>query len=54
MTNISLTNNIICPFCIKDHTQTNTDYIKIVEITDTTDRDKWVPWWEKHLDIFIR
>lgn len=49
---ISYSNSIICPFCKKDHTRDDLDYITIIVPSNTTDRKKWLPWWKKHVDIF--
>lgn len=49
---IMISNSILCPFCRKDHTVLDSDYIIIIEATDSTDREKWIPWWQKHLEIF--
>lgn len=52
MHQLSINNNVICPFCLKDHTRNDLDYIvEIIEI-EKTEREKWIPWWENHLDIF--
>lgn len=52
MHHIIESDSIICPFCRKDHTRTDWDYIVFVEPKDTTDREKWLPWWEDHIDIY--
>ena len=49
---ITYSNSIICPFCKKDHTRDEFDYITIIVPSNTTDREKWLPWWEKHVAIF--
>lgn len=49
---LTITNNIMCPFCRKDHTVEDKEYIVEIVCSDTTDREKWIPWWLKHLDIF--
>jgi len=49
---IKQTNKIICPFCKKDHTRNDLDYITIIEPSNITDESKWIDWWWKHLDIF--
>jgi len=50
--NIMNTDSIICLFCKKDHTRTDLDYIKIVEITDEIDSTRWDEWWKSHMHIF--
>jgi hypothetical protein len=52
MNHIIASDSIICPYCRKDHTRTDWDYITFVDMINNTDRDKWIPWWEEHLDIF--
>ena len=52
MNHIIESDSIICPFCRKDHTRTDWNYITYIEPKDTTDRDKWLPWWEDHIEIF--
>ena len=52
MQHIISTDSIICPFCRKDHTRDDLQYITFIDIIDTTDRTKWIPWWENHMDIF--
>jgi len=52
MHHIIESDSIVCPFCRKDHTRTDWDYVIFVEPMDTTDREKWLPWWEEHIDIF--
>lgn len=52
MNHIILTDTLICPYCRRDHTRIDLDYIKLIEITETTDREKWLPWWENHIEIF--
>lgn len=52
MNHIMSSDTIICPYCRKDHTQTELDYIIFVDISDVTEREKWIPWWENHIDIF--
>jgi len=49
---VSISNSIKCIFCTKDHTREELNYIKIVELSDTTDRSKWLEWWKRHVDIF--
>jgi hypothetical protein len=39
---------IICPFCTKDHTIKNSDYVYITELGNI-DRRAWIEWW-KHND----
>ena len=48
---INTTDCITCPFCKKDHTRTDLDYIVIYEMTDDIDKNKWINWWQKHVDI---
>lgn len=54
MSHISISDSIICPYCTKDHTQNDLKYVTFVDIIDVTDRDKWLPWWENHMEIFYR
>lgn len=49
---ITLTDSVICPFCKKDHTRTDIDYITIIEPSDDIDSSKWATWWKKHIDLF--
>lgn len=49
---LGTTNNLICPFCIKDHTRDDWDYVTYIDEVKITDRAKWIPWWEEHLEIF--
>lgn len=42
--------NIICPFCTKDHTVKNQEYIIVFE--PYTTNSSWNNWWRKHADIF--
>lgn len=44
--------NVICSFCKRDHTNTNIDYITIVEPVHECDEEKWLPWWYNHAFIF--
>jgi hypothetical protein len=53
MHHIIETDSIICPFCRRDHTRTDLQYIVYVDQVDQTDRDKWIPWWENHMEIFL-
>ncbi len=50
--NIKITGKIVCPFCKRDHTKTDVNYITIIEESDITDRKKWISWWIKHHEIF--
>lgn len=53
LTNYTLvTNNVICPFCKKDHTRIDWDYVTYIDIIELTNRENWIPWWERHIDIF--
>lgn len=52
MHHIIESDSIICPFCRKDHTRTDWNYITFIEPVDVTDREKWLPWWEEHIEIF--
>jgi len=52
MNYIIASESIICPYCRKDHTQRDIDYIIFIdEITDTN-REVWEAWWINHLEIF--
>lgn len=50
---VSITDTIVCPFCKKDHTRTDVDYIVYIEECYEIDKKRWLPWWMRHLDIFI-
>ncbi len=52
LNHISINNNIICPFCMKDHTRNDLDYIKYIIESNVTNREKWIEWWTRHLEIF--
>lgn len=52
LNHISINNNIICPYCMKDHTRNDLDYIKYIIESDITNREKWIEWWTRHLEIF--
>jgi hypothetical protein len=52
ITYISTTDSVICPFCRKDHTREDWNYIIFIEETNTTNREIWIDWWINHLDIF--
>jgi uncharacterized C2H2 Zn-finger protein len=51
---IQLSDNIsiICPFCKKNHAETDEDYIIFIEECDVCDPLKWNSWWRKHVDLF--
>ena len=38
---------IICPFCTKDHTITNSDYVYIIEPSNI-DKQAWIEWWKRN------
>lgn len=40
---------IICPYCTKDHTKYDRDYLKITDIL--CDTEKWKKWWKKNEKI---
>jgi hypothetical protein len=44
---LNTTNSVICPFCKKDHTQGQLDYIKMVEPADELIHESWYRWWLK-------
>lgn len=46
------TNSVVCLFCKTDHTQ-ESDYIVEIEESDEINKDSWISWWRKHLDIFL-
>lgn len=52
MHHIIESDTIICPYCRKDHTRNDLEYITFIEPSDTTERDRWILWWEDHIDIF--
>lgn len=49
---LSINNNLVCPYCIRDHCRDDWSYVTFIDEMDVTDRNKWIPWWSKHLDIF--
>jgi len=49
---LTINNFVICPFCNKDHTREDWDYVTICEIDDNIDSSKWQTWWTNHLHIF--
>ena len=53
MKHVSINDTLICPYCKKDHTRNDLEYVIYIDIVNDTDRTKWIPWWENHLDIFI-
>jgi hypothetical protein len=46
-------NSITCPFCKKDHTREDLEYIRIVDLDDKIDGNKWKLWWNRHINIFF-
>lgn len=46
--------SIMCPFCRHDHTDETVDFIYVMEYDETANghEDKWIKWWERHLEIF--
>lgn len=54
MNHIIFTNSIICPFCLKDHTRIDLTYIIYIEPSYDINKEKWVDWWDNHIDIFIK
>jgi hypothetical protein len=50
---LTITDTLFCPFCRKDHTQMDISYITFVEMTSKIDKERWISWWENHLDIFL-
>jgi hypothetical protein len=40
-----------CPYCFYDHCREDLDYIIIYEF-DNINKESWINWWRKHLDIF--
>lgn len=53
MHHITTTDSIICPFCRKDHTRDDLNYIIFVDIVNEIDKSKWIPWWENHMEVFL-
>lgn len=49
---ISISDSLICPYCVKDHTYIKLDYITFIKETNITDKEKWIPWWENHMELF--
>ena len=33
-------------------TRDDLDYITVIVQSNSTDREKWLPWWNKHVEIF--
>lgn len=52
MNHIIETDSIHCPFCRKDHTRGDWEYIIFIEETNKTNREIWEAWWTNHLEIF--
>lgn len=50
---VSISDNLQCPYCMFDHTQTNKEYIIFIEIDDQIDKERWVEWWQNHVDLFL-
>lgn len=42
--------NITCPYCFRDHTIKDDEYVKIYEIGDMN-KKAWEKWWRSKLDI---
>ena len=51
-TYISTNDTVICLYCRYDHV-VDDDYLIQYEMSDTVDMEKWIPWWENHMDIFL-
>ena len=49
---LSINNNLICPYCIKDHCRDDWKYVTFIDEVCYTERARWIPWWSEHLDIF--
>ena len=49
---LSINNNLVCPFCLFDHTRTDLNYIVEIVESEVTDKNRWLSWWFKHVDIF--
>ena len=49
---LSITNSVICPYCTKDHTQNDIEYIIFIEEDNNIDKTRWDSWWIDHIDIF--
>jgi hypothetical protein len=49
---IKISNKLICPFCKYDHT-VKEKYIYYYKDLDICNKDIWIEWWKKHLDIFL-
>lgn len=43
-------NNIHCPFCKRDHNQSD-DFIVYIEESDEADLSSWNKWWRRHIEI---
>lgn len=52
LNHISISDSIKCPYCMKDHTRIDLDYIIFIKEIMTTDRNKWLQWWEDHIELF--
>jgi len=44
-------NNLICPFCRHDHCKVGMNAFTIIEF-EYCNPKFWIPWWERHLEIF--
>jgi len=44
---LSISDTLLCPYCLVDHTQVDKPYIVVIEMSDTIDKEKWKEWWEK-------
>lgn len=49
---VETSDNIVCVFCKRDHSERDEEYITVVEESDVCEDKKWLPWWYKHIDIF--
>lgn len=49
---LSITDTVICPYCLRDHTRYDSEYIVVIEEINQTDPKKWLPWWINHVELF--
>lgn len=52
-TYLTLTNSIVCPFCKKDHTKQDIEYIIEIIQSDIIDNKKWINWWTRNMNILL-
>jgi uncharacterized C2H2 Zn-finger protein len=50
---MSISDSLLCPYCLFDHTQTNKTFIIFIDMCETIDKKRWIDWWHRHIDIFL-